>query len=279
VPRAITASALVALALAAGGCGLKQEPTGTGVAEHYPLTIDDAAARSVVIRARVENAVSLDPGGAGLLRSLGVRVQVPPSGATPADVRRAEPDLVIVPASTRGQAAATLASEAGAPVFVNAGRKLTLVEHVALELGRAAGRGSQGRKLALALRRRRQAVVREVADRPHPRVVIDIGLGFAPEADSLLVALVRLAGGRVVGLDGKQPISPARLRTLRPDVYLATASSDVTLASLRADAATRDLPVVQAGRVVTVDDSGLVPDQSAYALLEQLARDLHPELR
>src|SRR4051812_23476233 len=109
VPRLALIAAALALALLATGCGFKSEPTERGLAPAYPLTVPDAAGRSVRPAQPPTRVSALDRGAAGILRRLGVKPRVLPDDSAPARIQRGRPQLVVLPATSGADEADALA--------------------------------------------------------------------------------------------------------------------------------------------------------------------------
>jgi iron complex transport system substrate-binding protein len=264
------------VAVVAAGCGYKQEPTGA-LKPTFPVTVQDAAGRSILVSKAPRKIVVLDPAGARILRAIGSRLTLLAPDAPVAQLRARHPDLVVLPPDTTREDANALTRQIGAPVYVLAGFQLELIERGAAQLGLATGHALAGRDLALALRERRLRLTKRIASAPVPTVFVDTGFEYAIAPGDLLANLVRVARGRVVGTAQPQPVSAARMQALDPGVYLLERSSKLTLKILRRRAATKDLAAVRSGRVLILDDRLVQPDQDAYRALEQIARFLHPE--
>jgi iron complex transport system substrate-binding protein len=264
------------VAVVTAGCGYKQEPTGA-LKPTFPVTVHDAAGRSIVVPKAPQRIVVLDPAGARILRAIGSRLTLLAPDAPVAQLRARHPDLLVLPPDTTPEDADSIAKQVGAPVYVLAGFQLQLIERGVAQLGLATGHALAGRDLALALRERRLQLVKRIASATVPTVFVDTGFEYAIAPGDLLTNLVKVARGRVVGTAQPQPVSAARLRKLAPEVYLLERSSKVTLKVLRRRAATKDLAAVRSGRVLILNDRLVQPDQDAYRALEQIARFLHPE--
>ena len=73
------------------------------------------------------------------------------------------------------------------------------------------------------------------------------------------------------------PFPVKRLLQLDPDVYLATADSNRTLAQLRARAGVRRLRAVRSGRFAVLPEDATVAGPQVGEALVQIARTLHPQ--
>jgi ABC-type Fe3+-hydroxamate transport system substrate-binding protein len=264
------------VAVVAVGCGYKQEPTGA-LKPTFPVTVQDAAGRSIEIAREPAKVVVLDPAGARLLRAIGVKLTLLAPDAPVSQMRAQHPDLLVLPPDTTQEDADTIASKVGAPAYVLAGFQLRLIERGAAQLGLATGHALAGRDLALALRTRRLTLVRRIQSAPLQTVFVDTGFEYSVAPGDLLANLVRVARGKVVGTEPPQPVVSARMRRLDPDVYVIERSSKETLKVLRKRRATKNLTAVKSGRVLILNDRLVAPDQDAYRVLELIARFLHPE--
>jgi ABC-type Fe3+-hydroxamate transport system substrate-binding protein len=273
---------LVALACAmlAAGCGFRKEPTTSGALQPvFPLTVQDADGRAVLVRALPRHVVTLDPGADRVLRSIGVQAQLLPASTRLDSLGSDKADLIVLPASTSTATAEALARRLKIPTFVFAGTHLQPIEHAALSLGIATGHAAQGEQVALKLRARREDLARRLAGLKRPKVFVDVvGLGVPPPPRSLIATLVDLAGGRLVGTgDVSTPVSAKRLRELDPDWYVTTRRTGLTLRLLRTRPKLAKLRSIRDGHFMIIDERLLQADDRAYSLLRTLARRLHPD--
>ncbi|MDX6569462.1 MAG: cobalamin transport system substrate-binding protein [Gaiellales bacterium] len=264
------------VAVVAVGCGYKQEPTGA-LKPTFPVTVQDAAGRSIEVARAPAKVVVLDPAGAKLLQTIGVKLTLLAPDAPVSQLRAQHPDLLVLPPDTSRADADSIATKIGAPVYVLAGFQLRLIERGAAQLGLATGHALAGRDLALALRARRLTLAKRIQGTNVQTVFVDTGFEYAVAPGDLLANLVHVARGKIVGTGQPQPVGAARLQTLAPDVYVIERSSKETLKVLRRRKATKDLAAVKSGRVLILNDRLVEPDQDAYRVLELIARFLHPE--
>jgi ABC-type Fe3+-hydroxamate transport system substrate-binding protein len=264
------------VAVVAAGCGYKKEPTGA-LTPTFPVTVQDAAGRSIRVAHAPSTVVVLDPAGAKILRGIGVKLTLLAPDAPVAQLRARHPDLIVLPPDTSRGDADTISQRVGAPAYVLAGFQLELIERGAAQLGIATGHALAGRTLALDLRERRLRLVKQIESTKPQTVFVDTGFEYAISPGELLANLVEAARGTVVGTAQPQPVSTARMRKLAPDVYLIERSSKESLKVLRKRKATKDLAAVRSGRVLILNDHLVEPDQDAYRALELIARFLHPE--
>ncbi len=272
--RPVAIALLVALVTA--GCGFKHEPTGA-LAPHFPITVHDAAGRALTIATEPATILVDDPAGARILRSIGAPATVIAADATIASMKKRHPDLIVLSPETSPERADEISHRVGVPTYVLAGFALTSIERGAAQLGLATGHALAGRDLAVSLRARRVRLAREIANAKAQTVFADTGFGYSIPSGELLGALIKDAGGKLVGAAEPQPVSRPRLLKLDPDVYLTLRSSHASLKVLRKRELTAKLPAVLSGRVLIVDDRLVEPDQDAYTVLEQIEHFLHPE--
>jgi ABC-type Fe3+-hydroxamate transport system substrate-binding protein len=264
------------VAVVATGCGFKHEPTGA-LAPTFPVTVHDGLGRAVTLANQPTTVLALDAAGAKILRSIGAPATLVDETASLASLKARQPDLVVLPATTSASTADSTSQRLGAPTYVLAGFQLPSIERGVAQLGLATGHALAGRNLAIGLRARRGRLAKSIANATPQTVFVDTGFGYSISPSELLSTLVGVAGGTLVGAKEAQPVSPKGLLALDPNVYAIERSSHVTLRVLRKRKGTAHLPAVLNGRVLTIDDRLLEPDQDAYRLAEQIARFLHPE--
>ncbi len=283
-------------------CGQKHEPIGQLPA--FPQQADDALGRQVRVLQAPERVVSLDAGvteaafryGAGKQIVGGTGTETYPPQATHlksmlddqgkisgAKIRKARPDLVIVPLDLIGsaEAADSLALKAGADVYVTDDRSVQGIEHDILQTGLLTGHGAASNGLYTDMQRKIATIRAAYAGDPDVSVFVDRGYFYTIGPRTLAADLISLAGGDNVAGDAdvSKPFGPSLLRQAAPQVYLAVAASGVTLEGLRRAKSTRDLPAIADKRFAIVPDAVL--ERSGPRVVDSLrtlARDLHPEL-
>ena len=221
--RRVRRPAAIALlvAVVAVGCGYKQEPTGA-LMPTFPVTVQDAAGRSIEITRQPAKVVVLDPAGASLLRAIGVKLTLLAPDAPVSQTARAAPRPAGAAAGHRRVRTPTpsRARSVRRPTC-SPGFQLRLIERGAAQLGLATGHALAGRDLALRLRTQRLTLVRRIQDATVQTVFVDTGFEYSVAAGDLLANLVRVARGKVVGSEPPQPVvggTPAASRPRRvPD--------------------------------------------------------------
>jgi ABC-type Fe3+-hydroxamate transport system substrate-binding protein len=274
--------ALVLCALTAAACGAKPEPTSGKLDTTYPASVRDGLNHIITVEAPPRLVLVVSDGPERLLARLDVHAAVAPAGVTVARVRAAHPDLVVVGpgyTSAQEQRNDAFVRQLGVPVFVMPGGRLKDIETGAVALGVLTNHAEAGRSLALALRKQREQLARQLSDVAPLSVYVDAGFGTSIQRTTLLARLISLAGGKLVGpADGVTTVNAKSLHRLDPDAYIATNTSGTTLARLRSRPGLRTLRSVSAGRVYVVDPSAARADTTAYSLMRSLAHLLHPSV-
>jgi cobalamin transport system substrate-binding protein len=268
--------AIVVCALAAAACGERAEPVGPAT-ELYPLTITTAE-RPLTIPSPAERVVVLAGGAEAILDAIGAGDRVVGSSVAAADIAALRPDLVVAPSATDDKTLSEAAA-AGAPVYVTPDGSITELERAITQLGLILAEPAAARRRVGDIERQRRRVARLLTGVGPTTVFVDRG-GFASASDSSLIGdLIREAHGRNVAGDVPDglPLSVKQLRAIDPEVYVTVAGAGATVKQLRKGPRTRKLKAVRTGRVVTIDDSLLLPGPFVGAGLAALARALHPD--
>ncbi len=192
-------------------------------------------------------------------------------------IRQLKPQLIVV-SSGIDKIAIRRALALGVAVYVVPDQTLDGIERALSDVSLLTGVPLRGRMERKRLAEQRGSVRVALATATPVRVFVDLG-HFTTASDSSFVgSLIREAGGiDVAGPDVQEgPFSLKRLRRLRPEVLVVGADSQLTLAKLRRNPATRWLPAVHDGRLVRLDLRSLAPGPAAAAGLRKLATALHP---
>ena len=275
-PLTLLASALV-LAIFAGACGFKSEPTGASPT--YPVTVVDGG-RDVSVPARPARIVSLDPGLTESLAAVGAeglvvgrsggeryprsarQAPVVTTNGVPDDAKIAalHPSLVLAPAGTTPSQAAVMAHTLGAPVYAPGSPSVRGVEQDILSVAALVGLADNGHAVVGKIRSQLARAAALARSTPRMRVFVDLGGRRTIAPNSIGAELLHLAGGVNAAPDAAAdtPYPVARLRLAAPAVYLATRGS-TTLHALQQSKATRDLPAVRNGRFGVIP-AGLLTD-------------------
>ncbi len=281
--RLALAPVAVLLLLAGTACGERAEPTGALV-ESYPVTVQGTG-NATVVNAVPKRIVPVGAGPREILQALGldrrtVTVEDTLVGLPLVEaIRRAKPDLIVATAETDPLDLARARGATHAAVYVEPGGSIGDVVQAISDIGLLTGRPVQARRLTARIEDKRQAVTKAVAGTPLVTAFVDTG-GFATiSSRTLLGDLIELAHGKsVAGASPEQgPFPVKRLLQLDPDVYVATAGSERTLAQLRARAGVRRLKAVRSGRFAVLPEDATVAGPHVGEALEQIAQILHPQ--
>lgn len=294
----LLALGLLLVALVGAGCGERAEPVGT-LGQPYPVTVQGAGDQPTVLQGRARRIVALDPGSAELLVALGAAdrlVGVPtgvrvPGGKPEKVVRRTgtidvdaavdlKPDLIVATQTADQLDVARIQRAADAAVYIQPAASLRNVEQGAIDLGFLVGAAPEARQLVGGIQQDVATIQQKLADVPPVSVFVDTGFFITVSDRSLLGDLVKRAKGASVAgpSPGPGPFPLADLRDANPQFFLATSDSQTTMASLRDNPITRDLPAVRKKRVVIVPAQLVNRAGPRVAQgLEAIARALHPD--
>lgn len=296
VSRGLLASLLLAT-LAVSGCGERAEPLGD-VPQPYPVTVDGAGQQPTVVDELPARIVALDPGSAELLLALevGRKLVGAPAGVEAGrrtqtvvsrtgqvdvkDVARLKPDLLVATPSSDLVDVSLAARESGAVLYVQPDSSVADVMRGTLELGLLVGRPVQARQLIAGMRSQIERIESRLVEVTEVTAFVDTGFFITIPERSLLGDLIRRARGKSIAgaAPGPDPFPVPRLRTLDPDVYLATTESRVTLKSLRTDSRTAELEAVRSGAFALLpSELVLRPGPHVGKALERVAQALHPD--
>ncbi|MCS7263780.1 MAG: cobalamin-binding protein [Armatimonadetes bacterium] len=249
----------------------------------FAQTVKDDLGRTVKLPERIRRVVSLAPSATENLFAIGAGhlvVGVTSACDYPSQVKKLpqvgdfmkpsleriaalKPDLIVIVSSTIPKAIADdLQAKTKVPVFVFQPQTVSSVLRGLLTLGGLTGRKQQAKKLVQKLERRLNAVQRRVANKPRPKVVVEI----APPP-SLMVAgpktfiddAIRLAGGENAFKDAHQPFPLISLESLvaeDPDVYIVAIkgkTSKQLLEEVKRRSGFENLRCVQKGRIYGID--------------------------
>jgi len=293
---------LLALALLTASCGFKHEPLGD--LAPFPQTVRDALNREIAIDSAPQRIVSLDPGMTAALFSIGAgKLAVGGSGKEtyPAQavklpdmltadgaidfkaVRRARPDIVLVPADQvpTAEDANKLQLRLIATVYVVNATSVAGVESDIGELGLMTGHADRARVVVSRIRSHVDAIRSALSAQPRVKTFVDVGLRYTIEPGAMPSDLIRLAEGENVAAeaDPSQQFTVAELTAAAPEVYLSVTGQGATLAELKRSKRLAGLPAVLQGRVVEIPDATLYEDgPRVAAALAEIARALHPDV-
>lgn len=230
---------LLFVAVLASGCGARAEPLGP-LAQEYPVRVEGAGDRAVVLTAPAERIVVLDPGSAELLVALGAGerlVGVPagvddagaagevvsPTGHVDVDqIVDQEPDLIVATPAVDQIEVTRAERESGAVAYVQPASSVDDVVRGVIELGFLVGEPAAARALAGSIRREVEQVESRVAEVASVPAFIDTGFLITVAERSLVGDLVRRARGQSVAgpNPGPEPFEACEVARLEPAVLL-----------------------------------------------------------
>ena len=197
-----------------------------------------------------------------------------------------QPDLVVLASYTRATTVRLLAS-AGVPVVrFQWYRSFGDIMDSIRMLAAAVGADDNGARLVADMQRRIAEVEKRAQGLARPRVLYYSGGGYSAGHDTLIDAMITLAGGhnvaRDVGLRGQGRLPLEVAVSLRPEVVLVSEWERTTGGNRAAvflhHPVWAAVPAVQDGRVYGINGAWL-SSVSHYSVkaLEAIARVLHPE--
>jgi iron complex transport system substrate-binding protein len=284
VGRLTAAAAVAALALLGTACGERSEPTGATV-KLYPVTVAGAGDRPFVVTRAAQRIAVLAPGPRSIIQALGARREIAGAPIGPnGEIRmqrltQLHPDLIVAAAETGDVELSHAAALTHARVYQAPDGSLFEVERAITQLGFLTGRPVGARRLIQHIEAQKRFVRGKVGRKPPVSVFVDTGLFTTVPDQSLIGDLIRLAGGDNIA--GSSPpagsFDLATLRSLDPEIYLATSESGTTLADLRRDPRTKKLTAIKEGRFAIVPSGLLLPGPRIGEGLVRITRLLHPD--
>jgi iron complex transport system substrate-binding protein len=269
------------LLVVATACGERSEPTGSAV-QLYPLTVQSATDRPVVVARPAKRIAVLDPPAEAILRGLGVGrrivVGAPVNRIDFARLRRARPDLVVASEAVDLRDLSRVAAVTHAQVYTAPGDSIHQVEHAITQLGLLAGVPVRARTIVRRIEAQRHSVDARLGQIPRLSVFVDTGFFTTVSDQSLIGDMIREARGtNVAGPTAESgPVDISELVQLDPDVYLAMSDTGLTLGDLRRNPRLRKLRAVRKGHFAVVNAALLQPGPRIGEGLEEVARLLHP---
>lgn len=291
---------VIAVALIAGSAPpMTATQTGTG------RMVTDEVGRKVDIPATVARIVTLAPNLTETIYALGLEdhlvgdtdfCDTPPAAKAKPHVGNPQnpsleaivalhPDLVLATTSINRVETADALKNLGIAVYTTDPETvrgmLDSVQHISDVIGAP----EQGMELVGKLQQRLDAVRARLSERPMVHVLFVVWLEPLQTIgqNTFIADALRWAGAESV-LVSKQKwprLSIEEVVRLQPDYIIFTndhgGGAEAQLADLRARPAWRDLDAVEQGHVVDVSEQAIRPSPGLVDMIEQLARQLHPE--
>lgn len=289
-----TLSCALALVLLVG-CGERSEPVGL-LPPDLPATVPGAGNDPFVSEAVPTRVVALDDGIGAIAYELGaplvgaVTDAVDPeialvgtaAGTIDVDaVRALEPDLILATRGTDEAVLAALTTDPAAPIYTAPDTTADDLVRASFELAIILGDPVLAREVSTRVQADLAAASSLSEGNDPVRVFVDTGFRIPPDPNSLFVELLERAGGVLVPDDVSRgdPVEAIDLAQAAPEVYLATADSRVSLASLESHDTLGAIPAVLEERVVIIDRELLdVRGPDIITTIEELAEILHSDV-
>jgi iron complex transport system substrate-binding protein len=196
------------------------------------------------------------------------------------------PDLVLATTSINRLETADALKRLGIAVYTSDARTVRGMLESTARMAEVIGAGQQGTELVGKMRERLDALHTKLGDRPMVHVLfvvwedplITIG------QNTFIADALRWAGAESVVLSKQNwpTLSLEEVVRLQPDYIVFTSDhgegATTQLADLRSRPAWKDLEAVEMGHVVDVSEEAVRPSPGLVDAIEQLARQLHPEV-
>jgi iron complex transport system substrate-binding protein len=295
--RFVAAAIVIALGMGAG-------PRASASADAIRVVTDEVG-REIKVPADVKRIVSLAPNLTETIYALGLddrlvgdtnlcdtpaAAQAKPHVGNPQDpsleaIVALHPDLVLATTSINRIDTADALKNLGIAVYTTDPETVRGMLDSVQHMAEAIGAPQQGTELVARLQRRLDAVSARLHDRPMVHVLFVVWLEPLQTIgqDTFIADALRWAGAESV-LVSKQKwphLSIEEVVRLQPD-YIVFADDhsggpSTNLADLRARPVWRDLDAVVQGHVLNVSEEIVRPSPGLVDVIEQLARDVHPE--
>jgi iron complex transport system substrate-binding protein len=274
-------------------------------AQAAPHTVTDEVGRTITVPAQVNRVVSLAPNLTETVYALGLEDRLvgdtnycdtpeaakskPHVGDTKNPSIEAivalHPDLVLATTSINRVETADELKRLGIPVYTTDPHTVRGMLESTAHMADVMGARQQGGELVDKLQRRLDALQARLADRPMVHVLFVVW--FDPlqtiGPSTFIADALRWAGAESV-ITSSQPwprISIEEVVRIEPDYIVfadnSLGSSADELADLRRRPVWRDLSAVQLGHVLNISEEIEMPSAGLVDVIEQLARDVHPE--
>jgi iron complex transport system substrate-binding protein len=277
----------------------------TLAAQGAPRTVTDEVGRTITVPAQVNRIVSLAPNLTETIYALGLddrlvgdtnycdRPEAAKSKPHVGDTKEPSieaivalhPDLVLATTSINRLETADELKRLGIPVYTTDPHTVREMLDSTAHIAGVIGADQQGAELIGKLQRRLDALHARLEDRPMAHVLFVVW--FEPlqtiGPGTFIADALRWAGAESV-ITSSQPwprISIEEVVRIEPDYIIFSddhlGSSADELADLRGRAVWRDLDAVQRGHVLNVSEEIEMPSPGLVDVIEQIARDVHPE--
>jgi len=270
--------------------------------------VTDDVGRRVIVPAQVNRIVTLAPNLTEIVYALGLgdklagdtdycdnpleakskpHVGMPQNPSLEAIVAL-HPDLVLAADSINRVDTADALARLGIAVYTAGGDTqavLTILDSIS-RMAELMGAEPQGAELVARMRKRLDALHARLEDRPMTHVLFVVWEEplITVGQNTFIADALRWAGAESVVLSKRNwpQISIEEVVRLQPDYIVFAGSHGETaateLADVRSRPVWRDLDAVVVGHVVNLDEESIRPGPGLVDAIEQLARDVHPEV-
>lgn len=195
------------------------------------------------------------------------------------------PDLVLATTSINRVETADALKNLGIAVYTTDPETVRGMLDSVLRVAEVVGAPKRGAELVGKLQQRLDAVHARLSERPMVHVLFVVWLEPLQTIgqNTFIADALRWAGAESVLVSSQKwpHLSIEEVVRLQPDYIIFTndhnGGTAAELADLRARPAWRDLDAVEQGHVVDVSDEAIRPSPGLVDMIEQLARQLHPE--
>lgn len=295
------AGAMFAAGRARGASAVQQNARVAAEAGHVLI---DGAGRRVTIPQQVNRIVTLAPNLTETVYALGLQEKLAGDTNecdTPAAAKlkphvgdvvspsleaivALRPDLVLASTSINRPETVDALARLGIPVYTTDAQTVLQMLDSVQQIANIAGAPEQGAKFVAQLRARLDAIHARLADQPvqHVLFVIWDDPLITIGQNTFIEDALRWAGAESVVLSRQKwpQLSMEEVLRLQPDYILYAAHEEKptqTLEDLRGRPVWRDLDAVEAGHVLDVSEEALRPSPGLVGVIEELARELHPD--
>jgi len=279
-----------------------------GVAPTHPLEVTDDVGRRVKLPFELKRIVTLAPNLTETIYALGLGDRLvadtnycdtPPAAKAKAHVGdpqnpsleaivALQPDLVLATTSINRVATADALERLGIAVYTTAGDTQTVLQMIdsIARLADLIGAGQQGAEVIGQMRQRLDTLHARLADRPmvHVLFVVSEPPLITIGQNTFIADALRWAGAESVVLSKQNwpQLSIEEVVRLQPEYIVFSeghaGAAVEELAELRSRPVWRELDAVEMGHVVDVSEEAVRPSPGLVDAIEQLAREVHPEV-
>jgi iron complex transport system substrate-binding protein len=287
------------------GVWISAVPVSLFAAQNASRNVTDEVGRAIVVPAEVKRVVSLAPNLTETVYALGLQdllvgdtnlCAVPeaakskphvgdPQNPSIEAIVALHPDLVLATTSINRIETADALKRLGIPVYTSDPHTVRAMFDSTEHMADVMGASQRGAELVGKLNQRLDALHARLGDKPMVHVLFIVWLeplqSIGPS--TFIADALRWAGAESV-VTSPQPwprISIEEVVRLQPE-YIVFSQDDLgpaanEVADLRSRPVWRDLDAVELGHVVNISEGIERPSPDLVVVIEQLARDLHPE--